>query len=211
MKSYLPDYVPTPVPSVAPQTLPTSNLPTPAATAFPEPDRVGKINGSPNQSRKRSYNQRGEDEDGNGTATAGREVKQMRRGRGRGGRENGFSSRGGRGGFPTHHGMGPSPGMSFPTGLQMPQIVDPSNFDPNDFGATLAAMQSMMPMLGQVGSTGQMSNPAQNGQRPKGKCHSFFEKGYCKRGNVCPYDHGSDRIVVPDQGKRLSWNRVGKC
>lgn len=201
-KSYIPGYVPPPIASIPPQTSPKSAAPPVLSNGFPQPDRVGNINGSPNQSRKRSYNQRGEeDDDNNNTGITGREHKQVRRARGRGGRENGFGGRGGRGGFPPQNGTGPSAGMQFPSGFQMPQAIDPANFDPNAFGATLAAMQSMIPMLGQAGSPTQMQTQMQTSQKPKGKCHSFFEKGYCKRGNMCPYDHGSDRIVVPDQGK----------
>lgn len=34
------------------------------------------------------------------------------------------------------------------------------------------------------------------GQRPR--CRDYDEKGFCVRGELCPYDHGSDRIVVTD-------------
>lgn len=29
--------------------------------------------------------------------------------------------------------------------------------------------------------------------------HSFPERGYCMRGDLCPYDHGTDRIIVNDR------------
>ena len=106
-----------------------------------------------------------------------------------------MSGRGGRGGFSNQNGVG----MQYQPNAQMSQPMDFTSFDPNEFGATLAAMQSMMPMLGSAPVN--MQDQIQNGQKPKGKCHAFFEKGYCKRGNTCPYDHGSDRIVVPDQGR----------
>ncbi|KAG0367957.1 hypothetical protein BC939DRAFT_445349 [Gamsiella multidivaricata] len=35
--------------------------------------------------------------------------------------------------------------------------------------------------------------------RPKRqRCRDYDEKGYCMRGDLCPYDHGVDRIVVDD-------------
>ncbi|KAK9701193.1 hypothetical protein K7432_011827 [Basidiobolus ranarum] len=36
-------------------------------------------------------------------------------------------------------------------------------------------------------------------QRPRRqRCRDYDEKGYCMRGDLCPYDHGVDRIVVDD-------------
>ncbi|KAI9203977.1 uncharacterized protein BJ171DRAFT_507226 [Polychytrium aggregatum] len=35
-------------------------------------------------------------------------------------------------------------------------------------------------------------------ERRRGRCHDYDEKGYCLRGDLCPYDHGADRIVVDD-------------
>ena len=197
-KSYVPGYVPPPVAPVSSQSTSPIALNPSASTFVPQPDRVGNINGSPNQSRKRTFDQRG-DEDGNRSAIAGREFKQMRRGRGRGGRENEYGGRGGRGGFQSHNTNGMSSHMQSAPGFSAPPPIDPTNFNPNDFGAALAAMQSLMPMLGQVNST---SGQPQNGQRPRGKCHSFFNKGFCNKGTACPYDHGTDRIIVPDQGKQ---------
>lgn len=33
----------------------------------------------------------------------------------------------------------------------------------------------------------------------KGQCRDYNEKGFCMRGDMCPYDHGMDRIIV-DEG-----------
>ncbi|KAF4522594.1 hypothetical protein B566_EDAN012674 [Ephemera danica] len=32
----------------------------------------------------------------------------------------------------------------------------------------------------------------------KRRCRDFDEKGYCMRGDLCPYDHGSDPVVLED-------------
>ncbi|XP_069684891.1 RNA-binding protein 26 isoform X2 [Periplaneta americana] len=33
---------------------------------------------------------------------------------------------------------------------------------------------------------------------PKRRCRDFDEKGYCMRGDLCPYDHGNDPVVLED-------------
>ncbi|KAK0077937.1 hypothetical protein PV325_003260 [Microctonus aethiopoides] len=33
---------------------------------------------------------------------------------------------------------------------------------------------------------------------PKRRCRDFDEKGYCMRGDLCPYDHGTDPVVLED-------------
>ncbi|KAF9913676.1 hypothetical protein BX616_009752 [Lobosporangium transversale] len=35
-------------------------------------------------------------------------------------------------------------------------------------------------------------------ERRRQRCRDYDEKGYCMRGDMCPYDHGEDRIVVGD-------------
>ncbi|KAF9199240.1 hypothetical protein BGZ49_010668 [Haplosporangium sp. Z 27] len=42
-------------------------------------------------------------------------------------------------------------------------------------------------------------SPGFGQDRPKRqRCRDYDEKGYCMRGDMCPYDHGEDRIVVDD-------------
>ncbi|KAH8552775.1 hypothetical protein BGW37DRAFT_271462 [Umbelopsis sp. PMI_123] len=38
------------------------------------------------------------------------------------------------------------------------------------------------------------------GGRPRQQCRDYNERGYCMRGDLCPYDHGTDRIIVNDRG-----------
>ncbi|KAK9357906.1 hypothetical protein V1504DRAFT_332130 [Lipomyces starkeyi] len=33
-------------------------------------------------------------------------------------------------------------------------------------------------------------------QKKKGRCRSYDEKGYCMKGDMCPYEHGQERIIV---------------
>ena len=49
--------------------------------------------------------------------------------------------------------------------------------------------------------------PADN--RPKFRCRDYDEKGYCMRGDLCPYDHGADPVVLEDVelSSMLKYNR----
>lgn len=42
----------------------------------------------------------------------------------------------------------------------------------------------------------QFRNNTNNGMHPRQRCIDYDEKGYCLRGDMCPFDHGMDRIVV---------------
>ncbi|ORX43763.1 hypothetical protein BCR36DRAFT_140217 [Piromyces finnis] len=44
----------------------------------------------------------------------------------------------------------------------------------------------------------QFRNQTNNGMHPIQRCIDYDEKGYCLRGDMCPYDHGMDRIVVDE-------------
>jgi len=44
------------------------------------------------------------------------------------------------------------------------------------------------------------NNNNNNGMHPRQRCIDYDEKGYCLRGNMCPFDHGMDRIVVDELG-----------
>jgi len=37
-----------------------------------------------------------------------------------------------------------------------------------------------------------------NGKKKVGKCYDFEEKGFCVKGDSCPYDHGNDVVAVDD-------------
>ena len=38
----------------------------------------------------------------------------------------------------------------------------------------------------------------QHERGPKFRCRDYDEKGYCMRGDLCPYDHGADPVVLED-------------
>lgn len=37
-----------------------------------------------------------------------------------------------------------------------------------------------------------------DGRNPKRRCRDYDEKGYCMRGEMCPFDHGIDPVVLED-------------
>lgn len=180
------------------------------------------LNGGFQESRKRSYHDR--QEEGAGADShylrGERQMKQMRRG-GRGGRADAFAPRNGRGGF--QESMYPQAGSS-PVPLSFQNMPMPPPFDPNDPLAAMMAMQAMglpplpgMPSLPQAGSPnvypqfgGQSLSPSQVPRRNtlKERCRDYDEKFYCERGDACPYEHGTDRLVASGQDGRFS---IGLC
>ncbi|PMD47294.1 hypothetical protein L207DRAFT_448907 [Hyaloscypha variabilis F] len=179
---------------------------------------MGAPIGPQNGSRKRSYNERGDgdSQDRNfqsGGDPGGRSYKQPRRGgpgMGRG-TEN-FNPNHGRGGF----GAGrPSP-MNFqsipPQGFPgMPGMPSPPPgmppFDPNNPMAALLAMQAMgfpvpglAPFPAPTSPVGRgPSGPPLSPKRPR--CKDYDIKGFCAKGNTCPFEHGEHSIWVPPVSK----------
>lgn len=107
------------------------------------------------------------------------------------------------GGFP---GMPPAPPPGFPP------------FDPNDPMAAMLAIQNMfpqlpgMPPMPQVptagGSPGQQQ-PTQAGSPPRRiaqRCKDYDNQGFCVLGSTCPYQHGTERVVAPEDDGKL-WLR----
>ena len=171
------------------------------------------LHGGFQESRKRSYNDRQEEGPGIDShySRDERQIKQMRRG-GRGGRADAFAPRNGRGSFPeslySQAGSSPAP-------LNLQNMPMPPPFDPNDPLAALMAMQAMglpplpgMPPLAHAGSPnvlplfgGQNLSPSQRPQRStfRERCRDYDERFYCERGDACPYEHGTDRLVASGQ------------
>lgn len=145
-------------------------------------------------------------------------MKHPRMGGARGGRGDTFGGRGGRGARPAHQSSG-LPGIPSPAAMGFAGLLPPPPglpFDPNDPMAGMLAMQHAMgfpplpgmPLPPQAGSpTGFPPFPAQNSpasiappkQRINARCRDYDTKGFCTRGNACPFEHGTDLIVVPGQ------------
>ncbi|KAI9830912.1 MAG: hypothetical protein M1819_005294 [Sarea resinae] len=218
-KSYLPGQS---APNFPPSASPPFNPPSgPANVPYGQPTKVdgnGLSLGRSDQSRKRSYNDHEQSEPGDphyGRSAGGeRSFKQMRRGGTRGGRADRVSRQGfqnqdvAMGGVP---GLPRSPSVAFPG---MPPLPPGFPFDPNDPMGAIMAMQAMgfpplpgMPPFPQAGSP---TDFVPTGQRPPGadvppankineRCKDYDQKGYCALGSTCPYEHGTDHIIVPGQ------------
>jgi RNA-binding protein 26 len=146
-------------------------------------------------------------------------MKQMRRG-GRGSGQDGFGSRGGRGGFqepayPLPHAGSPPMPSGF---LGMPIAPAGLSFDPNDPMGAMMAMQAMgMPPLPGMAPLPHAGSPNSHPQfgvqtpptlvrpRKRERCCDYDTQGYCARGDSCPYEHGTDRLIVPGEGKCLDF------
>jgi RNA-binding protein 26 len=174
--------------------------------------------GPQNGSRKRSYNDRGDNdfqegrESQSGADIHGRNFKQSRRGNiGRGGQ---FDGRGnGRGGWQNQQSspMG-IPGMPVTGFSNMPPMPSPPPgmppIDPNNPMAALLAMQAMgFPVPGVPGFTPQGSPPIGQSRSPapgfnptpkrSDRCRDYDTKGFCARGDSCRFEHGNDPVYVP--------------
>jgi len=71
-----------------------------------------------------------------------------------------------------------------------------------------------MPPIPQISAETSLSLPRQSDDPKKltlkigQKCKDYVERGYCMQGDMCPYEHGGDRIVVPgeneDEGEQMN-------
>ena len=84
--------------------------------------------------------------------------------------------------------------------------------DPNDSVAAIIALQALgmpLPALPGAGSppsfaqAGIQSNaPAARGKnRIDARCRDYDTKGFCMRGIACPFNHGTNQIIVPGQNE----------
>ncbi|KAL8742833.1 MAG: hypothetical protein Q9184_008187, partial [Pyrenodesmia sp. 2 TL-2023] len=161
--------------------------------------------GAPELSRKRSFDEHHNEAGYSDShyARGDRQVKQMRRGGGRGGRYDGYN------GKPLH---GPSGNpLGVPAPGQFPfQGMPPPPTDPNDplMAMMLQAMGMPLPpvppnqALPASNSPPAYSPPTNgaptfNGNGKRGRCSDYDTKGYCVKGNTCPFEHGNDHVVVP--------------
>ncbi|KAH0565436.1 hypothetical protein GP486_001170 [Trichoglossum hirsutum] len=189
------------------------------------------------QSRKRSYHDRegsepwdGKDPHYGRTSSGDRAFKQPRRGNARSGRLDGFGNRGARPGpqqlpvldaaMTNLPGMPQQPSIGFP-GMPQPP---PGFFDPNDPMAAFIAMQTMgfplpampFPPAGSPSGfvpTGGQQSPILDAVPPVKRigerCRDYDEKGFCALGSTCPYEHGTNPIVVPGDGDGESTFQAG--
>ena len=176
-KSYLPGYV--------------APVEPPVTSSLPQPTRAGvPINTNSSPSKKRSYNDMQDGPRDPSVADGSRQIKQARRGgRGRGGNRKGRE---------TYHDMD----SGFENTLQQPlhyagQTDVPMklpDFPLDQFPDPFAAMASLQAMGFGGAPQPHHTNPV---KKKKGRCRDYDTKGFCTRGNTCPYQHGEDHVVFP--------------
>ena len=188
--------------------------------AYPQMTPSGGYSEGLPLSRKRSYNDRMEDESTSDPhyGRSEKQMKQMRRGGNKGDRGGPYGRQGSRGGS---HMSGSPPSQSPQHSLGFPTMPVPPpglSFDPNDPMIAMMTLQAMglpplpgMPAVPQVPSPA--GYPSYGEQRSPGsdphtknkisaRCRDYDTKGFCARGNLCPFEHGNDHIVVPGQDGR---------
>ncbi|KAK9239506.1 hypothetical protein V1525DRAFT_398276 [Lipomyces kononenkoae] len=80
------------------------------------------------------------------------------------------------------------------------------------------AFQRFSRALGQMGQqAGDYQSWRQNAatgrgvvQMKKGRCRSYDEQGYCMKGDMCPYEHGEERIIVSGTQAPGSQRRINQ-
>ncbi|KAK8207037.1 CCCH zinc finger and RRM domain-containing protein [Phyllosticta capitalensis] len=210
--------LPQPQPSVP--TGPSFNPPTgPASTTRRSSNQFqnGFFNNNADQARKRTWGDRAGSEQRDvqdshyGRGVGGdRAIKQMRRGNYQGG-----AGRGGRpGGDMGIAGLPGVPQFSMPPAQNAPPMPHMPNapaglppLDPNNPMAAIAAMQALglnfpgLPMAGSPSGFGQgapgFPQPGQPPARIAQRCRDYDTKGFCALGSICPFEHGTDPIIVP--------------
>ncbi|XP_005101070.1 RNA-binding protein 26 [Aplysia californica] len=99
-----------------------------------------------------------------------------------------------------------------PSNIRQPDSRGSTPTQDNDYSTLISSSTNDLPAvtstvgLRPVGEDGRMVPVVDDARRPppsvtvggKARCQDFEEKGYCVLGDVCPYDHGSDPVVVED-------------
>lgn len=171
---------------------------------------------SANRAPKRSYLDRDEEEDGyNRRYDSSRErgSKMPRRGAYGPGRWNGREVGAGRGGFQQPPAVVAPvvaapvvPGVSAAAATAaVPFGVPPISFPPwmpppgpNDPMSAFLAAQAAAAWAFPPGATGPKPDEVKKIVKKVGeRCKDYDEKGFCMKGDMCPYEHGVDHIVVP--------------
>ncbi|KAI4162482.1 MAG: hypothetical protein LQ342_003897 [Letrouitia transgressa] len=207
-KAYKPGYVPQP--SVPPTGFPSATASSTSTSLYGT--RNPSFNPTP-QSRKRSYydrqNDGGTEDLENGHSD--RQTKQIRRAGGRGGAFDVSARRGTE--QPNRNAQAalpPTVQQQFPNA---PNLLSGFPGDPNDPMFAMMAqalglpLPSTMPSKTTAGSPPNFSQLNPNGTMPmEGKlgvqCLDYNTKGFCARGNTCPFEHGNDHMIVPNQDGR---------
>ncbi|KAL1318909.1 hypothetical protein HN51_071189 [Arachis hypogaea] len=87
------------------------------------------------------------------------------------------------------------------TGRGLPNVSNAQSASWNTFGLIPTVPNGGLDMLHPMGLPGALRppiNPSLNVNIPRQRCRDFEERGFCLRGDMCPMEHGVNRIVIED-------------
>ncbi|KAK4392962.1 Zinc finger CCCH domain-containing protein 41 [Sesamum angolense] len=96
---------------------------------------------------------------------------------------------------------GPVPSALFGRGLPMPNMSNAPSTSWNAFGLVPGVPNGGLDSLHPLGLQGALRpaiSPPMNIGIPRQRCRDFEERGFCLRGDMCPMEHGVNRIVIED-------------
>ncbi|KAK7266049.1 hypothetical protein RIF29_18688 [Crotalaria pallida] len=87
------------------------------------------------------------------------------------------------------------------TGRGLPNVSNAQSASWNSFGLIPAVPNGGLDMLHPMGLQGTLRQPINSSLSvniPRQRCRDFEEQGFCLRGDMCPMEHGVNRIVIED-------------
>ena len=86
-------------------------------------------------------------------------------------------------------------------GRGLPNVSNPQSASWNAFGLLPGVPNGGLDTLHSIGLQGTLRPPIRSSLNlgiPRQRCRDFEERGFCLRGDMCPMEHGVNRIVVED-------------
>lgn len=87
------------------------------------------------------------------------------------------------------------------TGRGLPNVSNAQSASWNAFGLIPGVPNGGLDMLHPIGLQGTLRPPINSSLNlsiPRQRCRDFEERGFCLRGDMCPMEHGVNRIVIED-------------
>ncbi|KAJ7970796.1 Zinc finger CCCH domain-containing protein 41 [Quillaja saponaria] len=87
------------------------------------------------------------------------------------------------------------------TGRGLPNVSNAQSASWNGFGILPGIPNGGLDMIHSIGLQGTLRPPINSSLNmgiPRQRCRDFEERGFCLRGDICPMEHGVNRIVIED-------------
>lgn len=87
------------------------------------------------------------------------------------------------------------------TGRGLPSVSNAQSASWNAFGLIPGVPNGGLDMIHPIGLQGTLRPPINSSLNlsiPRQRCRDFEERGFCLRGDMCPMEHGVNRIVIED-------------